>query len=117
VKALGITHEIAMKRYQTDETFFYIGACCLTRNGDRSFLRYTDASDIDPLYFLNYWEQFEISDLYHPHQFVYEWWMGNIDPSTLTPPKGVKTRKVIRQVYSLGQYFHHDRIFKKIETP
>lgn len=36
VKALGITHEIAMKRYQTDEIFFYVGACCLTRNGDRT---------------------------------------------------------------------------------
>jgi hypothetical protein len=117
VKALGITPEIAMKRYKTDETFFYVGACCLTRNGDRSFLRYMDARDIDPLYFLNYWEQFEISDLYDPYQFVFEWWSGNIDPSTLTPPKGMKHRVLSQKVQSLGQYFHDQRLFKKIETP
>lgn len=113
VKSLKITHEMSINRYQTDETFFYIGACCLTRTGDRSFLRYTDAKDIDPLYFLNDWERFEISDLYDPYQFVYEWWMGNIDPSTLIPPKGMKSRVDIEKVYSQGQYFHDRRNFKK----
>lgn len=107
VKALGITSELAMKRYKTDELFFYVGACCLTRNGDRSFLKYMDARDIDPLYFLNDWEHFEISDLYDPYQFMYEWWKGNIDPSTLTPPKGMTRRVFSQKVYSQGQYFHN----------
>ena len=110
VKALGITREIAMKRYQTDEIFFYVGAC----NGDRSFLRYADANDIDPLYFLNYWEQFEISDLYDPYHFVFDWWMSNIDPSTLTPPKGMKRRVFSQKVYSQGQYFHANRKYKLV---
>ena len=114
VNALGITPEIAMKRYQTDEIFFYVGACCLTRNGDRSFLRYMNANDIHPLYFLNEWEQFEISDLYNPYQFVYEWWMSNIDPSTLTPPKGMKRRVFSKKVYSQGQYFNANRKYKLV---
>ena len=114
VKALGITHEIAMKRYQTDEIFFYFESCCLTINGDLSFLMYTDANDIDPLYFLNDWEQFEISDLYDPYQFVYMWWMGNIDPSTLIPPKGMKRRVFSQKVYSQGQYFHENRKYKLV---
>jgi hypothetical protein len=35
----------------------------------------------------------------------------------LTPPKGMKRRVLSQKVYSQGQYFHDQRLFKKIETP
>ena len=49
-----------------------------------------------------------------PYQFVYMWWMGNIDPSTLIPPKGMKRRVFSQKVYSQGQYFHENRKYKLV---
>jgi hypothetical protein len=108
-----------MERYKKDDVFFYIGACSF----DRSFLQYKG----DPLYFLERWARFDISDLYdNPYHFFYEWWNGKIDPYTMCPPK-IKNNRVEqcekkfsnpgKKVQSLGQYFHDQRLFKKIETP
>jgi hypothetical protein len=115
LKAQDIKPIHIMDRYKTDDIFFYIGACSF----DRSFLQYKS----NPFYFLERWDQFEISDLYdNPCHFFHEWWNGKIDPSTMCPlPKEVKeSNKRLAQcekkfskpgklVHSHGQYFHANR--------
>jgi hypothetical protein len=152
VKSLSITPKKILDRYQTDCAFFYVGACSFTYEGDadctacnaeRIFLQYTDENDIDTMHFLeDCWEHFEISHTYeNAWHFLYEWWNGKIDPSTIVWNQDmdyyyyegeelpVSYNRLLRCVkkysnphkmitpYEQGQYFHDNHIYKKIETP
>jgi len=79
-------------RYKTDHAFFYVGACSLTYgdadcnacNAERIFLTCTDENDINTLHFLEEecWERFD-SEYENAWHFLYAWWNGQIDPSTI----------------------------------
>jgi len=146
VKSLNITPKKIVDRYKTDHAFFYVGACTLTYDGDpdctacnaeRIFLTCTD-DDINTLHFLEEWERFD-SEYENAWHFLYEWWNGQIDPSTVVwdqemdyyhyegeeLPESYKRLVRCEKMYSKnkitpyeqGYYFQCNHIYKKIETP
>ena len=148
VKSLDITPKKIVDRYKRDHAFFYVGACTLTYDGDadctacnveRIFLTCTDENDINTLPFLECWEQFQISEYENAWHFLYMWWNGQIDPSTVKwdqdmdyyyyegeeLPESYKRLQRCEKMYSTnkitpyeqGYYFQCNHIYKKIERP
>ena len=98
-KALGVTPRMIIERWETDDAFFWVGACLLDIDGNPDvtpctafdvFIKCTDLDDIHTFYLctLDY-DDFKRFEMRHSHKikniwhFLYLWWKGMICPFTV----------------------------------